>query len=114
MLLRAIALLEETNQRLNGIEQRLDQIEADIEPEPEITDQQTASRLLGLSDRTLQRRRQHWVEGIHWWKEAGSDRPLYNIPLIRDGQRQGFNSPAHLNECKRWAKAQSNQQRRAG
>lgn len=116
MLRRAIALLEATNQRLDEIEERFGKLEERIEPEPqpEIVPQEEACEQLRVSRRTLLRKRSKWVEGVHWWKEDGSDRPLYNLPLIRDGQRQGFNSPAHLMECQRWVKAQSQLRRKAG
>lgn len=102
-------------QRIDVLTHQVDELRSQLsEVEPEIADQQTAARLLDMSDRTLQRRRKHWVKGVHWWIEDGTDRPLYNLPLIRDGQRQGFGSPAHLTECNRWAKAQSKQRRKAG
>ncbi|NER83208.1 MAG: hypothetical protein F6K42_27385 [Leptolyngbya sp. SIO1D8] len=80
------------------------------EAEPEIVLQAEACKALQISDRTLQRHRQHWLEGVHWWREGISDLPLYNLPLIRDGQRQGFDSPAHLRVCEVWAKQQPSNQ----
>ena len=102
--------------RIEALTQKVSELEQKLEGEsqPDIVGQQRACELLDCSDRTLQRWRSDWMEGVHWWKAAGSDRPLYNLPLIRDGQRQGFDSPAHLMECRQWAKAQSQQRRKAG
>ena len=107
----AIAPLVE---RIEALTYQVSELEQKLDPKPqtEIIPQQEACKRLQMSPRTLQRRRVQWGEGVHWWKESSSDRPLYNLPLICDGERQGFNSPAHLQECRQWAKAQSRQGRR--
>lgn len=107
-LLRRIDSLTE---QVDALDQRLTE---EASSQPDIVGQKQACDLLGCSDRTLQRRRQGWVEGVHWWKESGSDRPLYNLPLIRDGQRQGFSSAAHTLNCQRWVKKQAQMWRKAG
>lgn len=113
MLRRAIALLNETNERLDDMQVQLDRLSEKIAPkEPALASQAEAAKAFGVDTRTLQRRRRSWVEGVHWWKnEAG--KPIYNLPLIRDGERQGFKNPAHLLECQRWVRSQS-QRRKAG
>jgi hypothetical protein len=117
MLHQAIALLEATMQRLAEIEARFGSLEAKLAPtEPETAYQVEAAKLLGCSDRTLNRWRNDipLVAGIHWWMDGHSSRPIYNLRLIRDGQRQGFDSPAHRRACEQWLKQQpSNLKKRA-
>ena len=118
MLRQALALLETTQQRLSDIEAAQQRIEAQLVPTvPETAYQGDAAKLLGRSDRTLQRWRERGLlkQGLHWWPENGDGAPIYNLLLIRDGQRQGFDSPAHQRACELWLKQQpSNQKRRVG
>ena len=116
MLQKAIVLLEATNQQLNEMKHRSDALEEKLNSqEPETAYQAEAARILGLNPRTLQRRHSQWIEGVHWWRDAQSDRPIYNLELIRDGQRLGFDSPAHQRACKVWLQEQpSNRKRKVG
>ncbi|NER80396.1 MAG: hypothetical protein F6K42_12625 [Leptolyngbya sp. SIO1D8] len=109
----AIAPLLQHIETLGGKIAELEQKLGVGESTPEIVQQEEACKLLGISLRTLQRHRQHWLEGVHWWREGISDRPLYNLPLIRDGQRRGFDSVAHLNACEAWAKQQPSNKKKA-
>jgi hypothetical protein len=109
MLHRALDLLQATQQRLDEIEARFGSLEAKLEPaEPETAYQVEAAKLLKRSPRTLQRWRETGPlkQGLHWWPDALSSAPIYNLRLIRDGQRQGFDSPAHHRACQRWLKEQ--------
>lgn len=76
--------------------------------------QKKAANLLDRDVRTLQRWRKEkrLVEGVHWWPEDVDGAPIYNIPLIQDGLRQGFNSPPHIKACQRWLAQQPSNQRR--
>lgn len=117
---RASEILE----RLHSIAEQLAEVEARFRvleaklsaTEPETAYQHEAAQFLRRSARTLMRWRDSGKlqQGIHWWPEDGNGAPIYNLRLIRDGQRQGFDSPAHRSACKQWLKQQpSNQKRRA-
>lgn len=118
MLHRAIALLEAANDRIAELEARFGSLEEKLAPaEPETAYQSEAAKLLGVSDRTLNRWRKGipLIAGVHWWADNYGGRPIYNLRLIRDGQRKGFDSPGHRRACELWLKQQpSNQKRRAG
>ena len=118
ILNRVITLLEDTKQQLAAIETRFGSLEAKLDgpAEPETAYQKEAAKLLGCSPRTLNRWRNEipLQKGIHWWLDKGTRRPIYNLHLIRDGQRQGFDSLPHRRACEQWLKQQpSNQKRRA-
>ena len=100
------AAVEPLAMQLSSLCTQMEELKAKLEPsEPETAYQDQAAQILGVNTRTLQRRRKSWIEGVHWWCEDGGDRPIYNLALIRDGQRQGFDSPAHILACQRWLKS---------
>ena len=123
-LQHALTLLERTQQQLTAIEARFGPLE-DIAPrlaelerkleqgEPETAYQAEAAKLLGKSPRTLNRWRTEipLIKGVHWWGDQNG-RPIYNLKLIRDGQRQGFGSLPHQRACEQWVKAQPSEQKR--
>ena len=103
--------------RIDALSDQVAELEQKLdggEPELAIAPHKEACKLLGMGSRTLQRHRKSWIEGVHWWREEISDRPLYNLALIRDGQRQGFDSPSHLKACQQWVKARSSNRKRVG
>lgn len=104
----AIALLQTTQDKLDAIEERFGQLERELHQEPETAYQSEAARLLRRNPRTLQRWREQGklAQGLHWWPENGDGPPIYNLTLIRDGQRQGFASAAHQRACANWLKNQ--------
>lgn len=110
-------LLHSTSEQRAEIETRFGVLEAKLtSTEPETAYQHEAAKFLQRSARTLMRWRKSGKlqQGIHWWPEDGNGAPIYNLLLIRDGQRQGFDSPAHRRACEQWLKQQpSNQKRRA-
>jgi hypothetical protein len=114
MLHRALELLQATQERLDEIEARFGKLEAKLDPaEPETAYQVEAAKFLKRSPRTLQRWREsgHLQQGLHWWLDSTSGAPIYNLRLIRDGQRQGFDSPAHQRACQHWLKEQPSNQK---
>lgn len=133
MLRRALELLHSTLERLDEIETRSQELlhstseqRAEIEArfgileakltsaEPETVYQNEAAQFLRCSTRTLMRRRESGKlqQGILWWPEDGNGAPIYNLRLIRDGQRQGFDSPTHRRVCEQWLQQQPSNQKR--
>ena len=99
--------VEPLMERIEALTLQVEALQANISPKtPAVAGQKEAAEYLGISPRTLQRRQEDWIEGIHWWRDSQSKRPIYNLTLIRDGQRQGFNSKDHLMSCKRWLNEQ--------
>ena len=99
--------VEPLMERIEALTLQVEALQTNISPKtPAIAGQKEAAEYLGISPRTLQRRQEHWIEGIHWWRDSQSRRPIYNLTLIRDGQRQGFNSKEHLMSCKQWLNEQ--------
>ncbi|HEY9737516.1 MAG TPA: hypothetical protein V6D06_14580 [Trichocoleus sp.] len=103
-----MAAHQETLDRIAELERKL------VPADPETAYQPEAIKLLHTSNRTLSRRRKdgELIEGVHWWRERGRGRPIYNIRLIRDGLRKGFDSPEHTRACEMWLKAQPSEQRK--
>lgn len=109
------AAIEPLIDRIEDLTQQVEGLQAKLAPTtPPIVGQKEAAKQLGLSLRTLQRRQDQWIEGIHWWRDSQSKRPLYNLPLIRDGQRQGFQSKGHLMACQQWSKEQQRSTQKKG
>ena len=101
------AAMEPLMERIEALTQQVEALQSKLSPTiPATAGQKEAARYLGISPRTLQRRQEHWIEGVHWWRDSQSDRPIYNLTLIRDGQRQGFNSKEHLMVCQQWSREQ--------
>lgn len=109
MFRKALELLYETNQRLDEIEQHLDQQETSM-LETELGRTSDVQILLKCSRSTVERRRkQEWIEGIHWWQEG--DRPIFNLPLIRDWLIHQNDPVTHQRTIDRWARSLTSNQK---
>ncbi|MEO1522918.1 MAG: hypothetical protein AAFU78_19370 [Cyanobacteria bacterium J06633_2] len=96
-------------ERIEALTEQVEALHEKLDPTvPTIAGQKEAAEYLGISYRTLQRRQEEWTEGLHWWRDSQSNRPIYNLTLIRDGQRQGFDSREHLKTCQQWMREQQN------
>lgn len=79
--------LRQLTRVLERIEQKLDTAL------PETGSKADAARILGINPRTLERRLDELIEGVHYWREG--DRPIFDLELIRDWQRNRDNPTAH-------------------
>ncbi|MDV3351714.1 hypothetical protein QGP82_23630 [Leptothoe sp. LEGE 181152] len=69
---------------------------------PETIDKQQAAKLLCVSPRTIERYHEHWLEGVHYFREGS--RITYNRPLLQDWQANRANPLVHQRAIKKWLK----------
>ena len=64
-------------------------------------DQAAAAEVLGKTTRAVRKMHEmKLIKGLHYWY-ADSNRPRYDLTLLRHGCRHGFSSETHLREVHR-------------
>lgn len=108
LLHQAIALLNEANQRLNEMGDRLDRMEGLKKDRVSKTE---AAKILGVSPRTIEDyRRDHWQQDIHYFPQGRG--AVYNRALLEDWQQNRFNPSAHQRAIDQWACSHPQAQKR--
>lgn len=111
ILLRIESTLSSFDQRIQGIEQKLDALRLESVPERPISATE-ATALLGCGRSTLHRFQQEWIEGVHYFKKGEEQGCLYNAELLLNWQRNRHSPSAHQIAIDQWLARQPENQRR--
>lgn len=106
----AIALLQETSDRIDSLQREMDEVKRKLDPNPS-TDLLTTSEaadLLGIYRLTLAEYRKDWIEGVHYFPQAKGYK--YNRALLEDWQRHRRDPASHQKAIELWLSCQPQNQ----
>lgn len=107
---RLNSLLSQIAGNLTELSRRMDLIEGKLANHP--IDTAEACQLLGVTRTTLQKFRESWIAGVHYFPQGEQRRVLYNRELLIDWQQNRLNATAHQAAVEQWLRKQPSNQRK--